>query len=297
MSIGKGYNLEPEEFEIINEAVINYLSNRKGIYNFLKKRGQVIDLEDGIHISNFSFSRDLEDREIGIKALPFYEYGIQIRNVALIEMNLKIDQELLYEWKKKGKLGMVLHELKIHNDIKRFLDHVEQFILRGTDTKLEFVINDIDKDINFNCFFHGHVKQKSISIHEFKDLHEAVGKLKHDLREKDYNPPFTLMSDSETLKWAKYKFPTGNRLISYRDKIKELNEIDKWIDLHGHADNSKSDDFNLVCIANKRYSNTPIKIVEKSPLNITNIYGGISLYWCGALEASDNAIQQIKLEF
>ena len=64
-----GYNLEPEEFEIISEAVINYLSNRKGIYNFLKKKGQ-------IKTSTFSFCKNvscLEEVNL-ISLIPFKIY-------------------------------------------------------------------------------------------------------------------------------------------------------------------------------------------------------------------------------
>lgn len=296
MSTGMSYNLDQEQFEIIGEAIKDNLSNRKGIFSFLKKRGQVIDLEDEIYIHDFRYSRDLEDGEIGIKYLPFYKSGIKIRRVALIKIVLKIDEGLLDRWENNGRQGIVLHDLNIYSYIKRFLDQIEQFILRGTDTKLEFAVNDIGVDEVFNCFFHGHQKRDPINIHEFKNLHEAVVNLKYELRKEHYNPPFTLISDSETLKWAEYKyFQTIDGNESYKDKVIELNEINKWIDLHGNADNSNGDDYSLICIANKELFNTPINIIEKSPLNLFNFHSGIVLYWCGALETSENAIQQVRI--
>jgi len=293
-----GYNLEPEQFEFIEKAIKIFLSNRKGIFSFLNKKGQVIDLEDEIYIPDYTYSRDLEEGEIGIKSLPFSEYGIKICKVALIKMILKIDRGLLNRWDNNGRQGMVLHDLKIQRDIKRFLDQIEQFILRGTDTKNEFAINDIGKDEVFNCFFHGHYKSYPIRIYEFKDLHEAVLNLGFDLRKEHYNPPFTLMSDSETLKWAEGKyFETLNGIVSYKDKIEKREEIDKWIDLYDNADNSKGDDNSLVCIAHKELFNNTFKIIEKRPLNILSVYGGIGLYWYGALEVKNkNAIQCIKIE-
>ena len=292
------YNLEPEQFEFIEKAIKNLLTNRKGIFNFLNKRGQVINLEDKIYIPEYTYSRDLYEGEIGIKSLPFSAYGIKIRNLALIKMIIKIDRGLINRWDNNGRQGMVLHDLKIHGDIKRFLDQIEQFMLRGTDTKNEFAINDICKNEVFNCFFHGHYKHYPISLAEFKDLHEAAVSLDFDLRKEHYNPPFTLMSDSETLKWAKYKnFQTPDGIVSYKDKIEKREEFDKWIDLDDNADNSKRDDNSLVCIANKELSNNTFKIIEKSPLSIFTFYGGIVLSWCGALEVNNNnAIQCIKIE-
>ena len=293
-----GYNLEPEQFEFIEKAIKSFLSNRKGIFNFLNKRGQVIDLEDEIYIPDYTYSRDLEDGEIGIKSLPFSKYGINISKVALIKMILKIDRGLLNRWINNGRQGMVLHDLKIQRGIKRFLDQIEQFILRGTDTKNEFAINDIGKDGVFNCFFHGHYKHNPISLYKFKDLHTAVVNLNFDLRKEHYNPPFTLMSDSETLKWADCKyFETLDAIVLYKEKIEKREEIDKWIDLYDNADNLKGDDNSLVCIAHNELLNNTFKIIEKRPLNIFSVYRGIVLYWCGALEVKNkNAIQCIKIE-
>ena len=90
-------------------------------------------------------------------------------------------------------------------------------------------------------------------------------------------------------------FQTIDGIESYKDKVIELNEINKWIDLHGNADNSNGDDYSLICIANKELFNTPINIIEKSPLNLFNFHSGIVLYWCGALETSENAIQQVRI--
>jgi len=104
------------------------------------------------------------------------------------------------------------------------------------------------------------------------------------------------MSDSETLKWSEYKyFEISDRIISFKEKIEERREIYKWIDLGENADNSKGDDYNLVCIANRDLFNNPSKLIEKSPLNIVPFTAGIILYWAGALEASENAIQQIRI--
>jgi len=295
MSIEMGYNLEPEQFEIIGEAIIDYLSNRKGIIKFLRKRGQVIDLEDEIPIPDLRYSRDLEDGEIGIKSILIHKYFTKIHRMAVIRMTLKIDKRLLDRWDNSGRQGMTLHDLKIHNNIKRFLDQIEQFLLRGTDSKLEFAVNDIHEDEELNCFFHGYDIGSDINIHEFRDLHEAVNNLTYELRKCHYNPPFSLMSDSKTLKWAKNKhFPIKDGIESY-NRVIELNDIDKWIDLNGNADNSRNDDYNLVCIAKKGPFSNPIKIIEKSPLNIIPVNGGIVLYWFGGLETTENAIKQVKI--
>ena len=260
----------------------------------MKERGQIIDLEDEIYINHFQYSKDLKNSEIGIKSLPFHKNGFKSERIALIKMILKIENGLLNRWEKNGRQGMVLHDLRIHNELQRFYDQIEQFILRGTDTKNRFAANDIRKDEFFNCFFHGHDKRYPIDLSEFKDLHEAVVNLEYDLRKEHYNPPFTLMSDSETLKWPKYKYTPDGR-ISLKEKIEERQDIYKWIDLGENADNSKGDDYNLVCIANRDLFNKPIKIIEKNPLNIVCFIDGIILYWVGALEVSENAIQQIRI--
>jgi len=168
--------------------------------------------------------------------------------------------------------------------------------LRGKDTKYEFAVNDIDQDEIFNCFFHGYDKRFPINLYEFRDIHEAVVNLDFNLREENYNSTFSLMSDSETLKWAAYKyFETLEGIISFKDRIEERKEIDKWIDLYDNTNYSKGDDYRLVCIAHNEQFNYTFKIIEKSPLDLVSVYGGIVLYWCGALETSDNAIQQIKI--
>jgi len=43
LSIEMSNNLETEQSEIIREAIINFLTNKKGIIKFLRERGQVID--------------------------------------------------------------------------------------------------------------------------------------------------------------------------------------------------------------------------------------------------------------
>ena len=296
-SIGMGYILEKEQFEVIERGVKDLLINRRGIFSLLNKRGQVIDLEEDIEIYNFKYSLELENGEIGIKSKPINLYGIKIKKVALVKMFLKINKELLDRWDSNGRReATVLHDLKIQNDIRRFLDQIEQFILRGVDTKFEFNVNDIGKEEIFNCFFHGHDKQSPINLYDFRELHEAVIELASDLKKEHYNPPFTLMSDSETLKWAKYKyFETLEGIITFKKRIEEKREIDKWINLYDNADNSKGDDYSLVCVAhNEQFKNT-FKIIEKSPLNIVPVNGGIIFYWCGALETSENAIQQIRI--
>ena len=73
-------------------------------------------------------------------------------------------------------------------------------------------------------------------------------------------------------------------------------KIDKLIDIYDKSDNSKGDDYNLVCVAHNEPYKKTLRIIEKSPLNMFNFHSGIVLYWYGALEASDNAIQQIKIE-
>lgn len=77
----------------------------------------------------------------------------------------------------------------------------------------------------------------------------------------------------------------------------ESNFIEIFIqkDLGENADNSKENDYNLVFIANRDLFNKPIKIIEKSLLNIVHFIAGIILYGVGALEDSENAIQQIKI--
>lgn len=291
------FNLKQEQFEIIENAINEFYSNEKGLFNFLREKGQVIDLKDEIYIPDFRYSRDLENGEIGIKALPFHRSGIKICSVALIKMILKIDYRIFNRWEKNGRHGLILHDLRIHNDVKRFIDQIEQFFLRGIDTKNEFSVSDVSKDEIFNCFFHRHDKRGSITLNDFRKLHEAIVNLKLDLQNANYNNPPTLMSDSVTFKWAESKyFQTIDGIESYKDKVIKMNNISKWINLHGNADNSKGDDYNLVCIANKELFNSLIKIIEKSSLNIINIYGGIALYWCGALEVTDNAIQIVKID-
>jgi len=239
-------------------------------------------------------STELRDREIGIKALPFFDNFIKIRKVALIKMSLKIDKRLLDRWDKRGRQGLVLHDLNIHNDILRFLNQVEQFILRGTDTILEFAVNDIHDEYGFNYFFHNITSEKSITINEFREVHETVNDLVYQLRKYYYNPPFTLLSDSNTLKWARINFfPDKDGIVTFRDRVMELNDIDKWLDLSGNADNPNGDETNLVCIAEKKLYSDPIRIIEKEPLNIISVYDGIIIYWVGALEAEDNAISRL----
>ena len=84
MSIEMGYNLETEQSEIIGEAIKYYLLTKKGIMNFLRGKAHVIDLEDGIPIRDFRYSRDLKDREIGIKFLPIHKDFINIQRLTLI---------------------------------------------------------------------------------------------------------------------------------------------------------------------------------------------------------------------
>ena len=75
-----GYYLEPEQFEIIGTAIVDYLSNRKGIIKFLKVRGQAIELEDKIPIPDLSYNRDLVEGEIGIKSCIFLKNNLKIRS-------------------------------------------------------------------------------------------------------------------------------------------------------------------------------------------------------------------------
>lgn len=294
-----GYELEQGQFEIIEKAINDLLQTRKGIINFLNERGQVIDLEDEIYIPDLRYSRDLENSEIGIKALPFHKYGIKIQRVALIKMNLKINNGLLKRLLKGEMQGMILHDLRIYSDVRRFLDQKEQFILRGIDTKDEFAINDIDKNDIFNCFFHVQDKQDHIRLFNFKDLHEVVVNLDYNLRKGHYNPPFTLMSDSKILKWSQGRhFETSDRIASYKEKIEERREIDNWIDLYDNADNLKGNDHRIVSIASNEQFNNPFKIIEKRSLNIVNTYEGIVLFWCGALEIKNlNSIQCTNIDF
>ncbi len=48
-----GYNLEKEQFEVIERDIKDFLINRRGISSFLYKRGQIIDLEGEIEIKNY----------------------------------------------------------------------------------------------------------------------------------------------------------------------------------------------------------------------------------------------------
>ncbi len=293
------YNLEQGQFEIIEKAIKYLLTTRKGIVSFLNERGQVIDLEDEISVPDLRYRQDLENGDIGIKSLPFHKPGVKIQRVALIKMNLKINTGLLKRRLKNGTQGMILHDLRIYNDIKYFLDQKEQFILRGIKTKNEFAINDLGKNEVFNCFFQVQDKRDRIRLFNFKDLHDAVVNLTYNVRKVHYNPPFTLMSDSKTLKWSQSKhFETPNGIVSYKEKIEERREIDNWIDLYDNADNSKGNDHSLVVIAFNEYFNNTFRIIEKSPLNLVNTYEGIVLFWCGALEIKNrNAIQSIKIDF
>lgn len=105
------------------------------------------------------------------------------------------------------------------------------------------------------------------------------------------------MSDSETLKWAEYQyFPVKNNLESFKDRVLKLNNCDNWLGLYGNANNSLGNDHNLVCSAHHYYQDKAVKIIEKSPINIFPVYGGIVVYWCGALKVADNAIQMVKVD-
>jgi len=291
-----GYNLDQEKFNIIAKAIRDYQSKKNGIIKYLRENNQVIDLENKISISDFHYRGELKDREIGIKSIPFSHNFIKIRRIALIKMSLKIDLGLINRCEKKGWHGLILHDLNIQSDIKRFFDQIEQFILRGTDTKTDFDIIDIEKDRGFNCFFQGHNIGDPIAITEFGNLHEIVNNLVHDIRCKYYTPPFCILSDSETLKWAEYKyFHVEDNIESYKDRVLMLNNCDDWLDLYGNADNSKGNDHSLVCFALNYFQDKAVKIIEKNPINIIHVHGGIVLYWCGALEVTENAIKMVKV--
>lgn len=291
MLIEMGDNLKQEQFEIIAEAIKNYHSKKEGIIKYLREHGQILDLKDEISIPNFNFSRELKDREIGIKSLPFFYEFINIRKIALIKMNLNIHRGLLDRWEKKGRQGLVLHDLGIHNDILRFLNQVEQFILRGIDTKMEFDLNDIQDKQGFNYFFQG---DSSLIIDDFRVLHETVVDLTYKLSMNHYHPPFSLLTDSNTLGWANRNFfPNTEPIDSYKDRVIKLNDIDEWLDLKGNGDKHKKYEADLICMAKKRPYSDPIKVIEKEPLDIIQVYGGIVIYWIGGLEAEENAISRL----
>ncbi|MHA1250201.1 MAG: hypothetical protein ACTSRP_09460 [Candidatus Helarchaeota archaeon] len=285
------YNLDQEQFNIIAKAIMDYQSKKDGIIKYLRENNQVIDLEDKLSISNFHYSREMKDREIGIKDLPFFGNFIKIGRIALIKMSLKIDKSLIDWCEKRGWDGLLLQDLNIHNDVKRFLDLIEQFILRGSNTKLKFDLNDIQDKKGFNYFFHS---GSSIVIDNFKDLHEAVVNLTYKLSMNYFHPPFTLLTDSNTLNWANRNyFQNTESIDTYRDRVIKLNDIDCWLDLNGNGDAPNSNEADLICIANKRPYSDPIRLIEKKPVNIIPFYGGIVLYWAGALEVEDNAISRI----
>jgi len=78
-----------------------------------------------------------------------------------------------------------------------------------------------------------------------------------------------------------------------------MREIEDWFELV-NADNSKGNDHKFVCIPKYDKFRPTFRLIEKSPLEIFPAYGGgvLVLYWCGALEISDNdAIQRIKILF
>ena len=195
----------------------------------------------------------------------------------------------------------------ISPELNRFSNQLEQFILRGIDTKDKFWEYNLQGDENFNSFFCGNNKITTLELNECGGILSAINTIERNLRNTGISPPFILMSDSEThMKGVLYNVPIG---IDLTTSIKEhQNNIDEWFDLIYNADNERKDDYKLVCIPKcPNPQDPPFRLIEKSPLDISFRYNGgldnhfnyvLDLSWCGALEIIDkNAIQRVKLIF
>lgn len=193
----------------------------------------------------------------------------------------------------------------IYPKLNRFSNQLDQFMLRGTDTKDRFDEYNLCEDHDFYSFFCGNNKITNLKLDECGGILGAINIIEGNLRNTGISVPFILMSDSEIhWKGEHYDAPNG---IDLTTSIKEhQTNIDEWFDLIYNADNERKDDYKLVCIPKSpNPQDPPFRLIEKSPLDISFRYNGgldhqlnyvLDLTWCGALEIiNQNAIQRVKL--
>ena len=285
-----------EQGAIVRKDISDFLLDKGKFLHLLRERGEVIDMEDKVN-PDISFNQELKHGQIGIKSHNVGFIDSKLKKIAVIKMILKIDRRLVNVWIENGMERNIIYAFKIFSDIVRFCNQIEQFILRGRDTKIPFLVNELKGDEHFESFFCSlnEIEENKVTI--AGDFYKAVINLEHRLRSENFFPPFALLSDSKTKIMAEigphyYEVPrkTEKRIIE------EKNEIVEWMDLV-NANNSEENDHKLVCIANPDKYRPNFRVIEKSPLELFIAYdGSIVLYWCGALEIiNTQSIQRIKI--
>ena len=299
------FGLTEEQRKNIKRAIrYNIVEKKRGIISILRKADLVDHLDVRI---NGEFGKDLNHGEIGIKSYSISSIDYEIDCVAEIKMVLRINGIVVDGMISRGDIVEDSIFQGIYPEINRFSNQLEQFLLRGTDTKDKFGDYNLQGDENFNCFFCSHNEITTLKLNECGGILRAINTLERNLKNTGISSPFILMSDSEThMKGVLYDVPFG---IDLTTTVKEhQNNIDEWFDLIYNADNEKKDDYKLICIPKSpNPQDPPFRLIEKSPLDISFRYNGgidhqfnyvIDLSWCGALEIiNKNAIQRIKLVF
>ncbi len=290
------FNFTEKQAKIIRKDFKEFLLDKGRFLHFLRERGEICDVEDEIY-PDISFNQELKHGQIGIRSQNVGFIDSKLKKIGVIKMILKIDHRLVNVWVENGMKRNVIHAFEVFSDIVRFSNQIEQFILRGVDTKIPFTVNELKGDEYFESFFCSFNETEEIEVSEPGGFHRALGKLKKNLRSKNYFPPFTLLSDYKT----KVKAEIGPHYYEVPGKteksiIKENNDIAEWIDPI-NANNSKENDNKLICFPKTDEYNLNFRVIEKSPLElfIAND-GSIVLFWCGALEIiNKQSIQRIKI--
>ncbi len=215
--------------------------------------------------------------------------------VFIIEMALEIKKELIQQWFSKGRNNdNILKELDLEKSLEKFSIQVEQFILRGVDTKNKFDIIELNENEPLECFFPNNELKSPKKVKELGDLHQAILSLGLPLHYRDINPSYVLMSDPKSFEWRNKHYTIG---VTLNERIKETKKIKDWININYNAESSRGKNRHCVCIANLNY----IKIIEeKNPVNIVHspYNDNLIIYWCGVFKVKDpKAIEQIEISY
>lgn len=291
------YSFTKEQCEIIEKDFEDFLIDKGKFLHFLRERGEILNFRNEIY-PDISFSEELKHGEIGIKSHNINLIDSKLKKIAVIKMMLYINKRLVDDWISREMKENLIQAFRIFPEMVRFSNQIEQFILRGLDTRIPFKVSELNGDENFESFFCSFNKIPSIKVDKSGGFHEAAQILKSNLKKANFFPPFTLLSDSKTKSMAEigpHYFEVSRK--TEKRNIEESNDISKWIDLV-NADNSNDEDHKLICIPNREKYGETFRVLEND-LKIFFTYNRrIVLYWCGALEIIDkNAIQRIKIIF
>ncbi len=280
--------IKQEIEEKIRQDIKSKIQSKKGIFKFLRENKLICKFDDPIDLK---FNHSLKDGQIGIKSQIISSNHCDIRNIAVIRMDLVNVVEDFYS--NPDSIDYINH--KCLSKLNQFFNYLEKFILRGLDIIDLFDINEIKENISFNCFFR-ESDNNQFNVNLERDLYNAIVKVKSILN-RFYQPPYILMSDSKThTRGEIYGVSRGNPINLTRLIKKYHREIDEWIDLLFNADNLEKDDHRLVCIPKSDRNNFCLVEKEDISVNVSVLNNRIIIYWGGALQLRNSqSIQQIKL--